>query len=104
MGGVWLDAGHTLFVGQLFAPFIYLLRQMGNIEEVHIFKAVGLPELGLFGEHVLLGGGVKIHRGGQGVLVLFAAGHIIAAGVHIAQTVDGFLSGHSGSSLFITIS
>jgi hypothetical protein len=98
--GVGGDARHALLVGQLFALLVDLLRQMGNVEQVHILKAVGLPELGLFGEHVLFCGGVEVHGGGEEMFVLVAAGHIVAAGIHVAQTIDSLLSGHNKRLLF----
>ena len=100
MVGVGLDPRHAALVSQLLALLVDLLRQMGYIEEVYVLEAVCLPQLGLSGEDVLLGGGVEVHGGCQRVLGLFAAVHVVAAGIHVAQTLDGFLSGHNGSSFF----
>ena len=89
-----LDAGHALLVGQLLAPFIDLLRQVRHAEQVHIFKAVGLPQLRFLGEDVLGVVDEKVHGGHQGLPCLLVPRHVKAARVHIAQLVNGLLPRH----------
>ena len=101
MGGAGLNAGHALFVGQLFAGVVDLLGQMGNAEQVHILKALGLPELCLFGEDELLRRGVEIHGDRQRLAILLATVDVKLALINGTEPVNGFLACHGHGAVCV---
>ena len=92
--GAGLDAGHALFVCQKLALLINLLRQVRNAEQIHIFKAVGLPQLCFLGQHIFGVMDIKVHLRRQRKLLFPASGDVKAAAVHVAQPGNRIVSCH----------
>ena len=99
MVGAGIDAGHALLIGLLFTCLIDLAGQMGDAEQVNIFKAVSFPELCFFGQHIFGGFCIKIHLRRQRLLVLFTHANVKIAAVDIAQTLYCFFPCHGSTVL-----
>ena len=74
--GAGIDAGHPLFISQLFTLLINFTGQVGHAEQIHILKAVGLPKLCFFGQHIFGRIGIKIHLRCQRLFMCFTQPHI----------------------------
>ena len=92
--GAGVDAGHALLVGLLFTCLINFLGQMGHAEQIDVFKAIGLPELGLLGQHIFGGFCIKIHLCGQRLLMLLTAPYVEIILIDLTQALNGIFSRH----------
>ena len=98
MGGTRLDTGHAVLIRHLFAGLVDLPGQMGYAEHVDILEALGLPELRLFGENVLVTERVKVHGDSQRRLLRAAAVDVELTLVDGTKPLNGLLTCHGKAS------